>query len=211
MSETALPKICSFPQSPWTSLRATVHRPGSWLLYQAEATSVLIHPVQMPEAGDSPGPPWGVFEGVALLRILVICSAVDQDLQVALRSIPTNYPAVTDRHSWGLQTSSKGCLLSTPSHYPSLPLVQAPSAEGTMVQWAAPKRDSREGKHELEKTDRQSSQQQLVREAGFSPLICFRRLCGMRSLGEKYHDLHDKGQRRELRQINSAWGDKAHI
>ena len=80
VSKTALPKPCSLPQSPGTSLQATVHRPshearplsGSWFLHQLEATFVLIHPAQMPKAGDSLGTPWGVLKGVAFLGILVL-------------------------------------------------------------------------------------------------------------------------------------------
>ena len=79
-NETGLPKPCSLPQSPGTSLQATVHRPshearplsGSWFLHQLEATFVLIHPAQMPKAGDSLGTPWGVLKGMAFLGILVL-------------------------------------------------------------------------------------------------------------------------------------------
>lgn len=80
VSETALPKPCSLPQSPGTSLQATLHRPshkarplsGSWFLHQPGATFVLIHSAQMPKAGDSLGAPWGVLKGMALLGILVL-------------------------------------------------------------------------------------------------------------------------------------------
>ena len=74
VSETVLPKPCSLSQSPGTSLQAIVHRPSHEarpLSGQLEATFVLVHPAQMPKAGDSLGAPWGVLKGMALLGILV--------------------------------------------------------------------------------------------------------------------------------------------
>ena len=170
----------------------------------------------MPKPGDSLGAPWGVLKGMALLGILVLWFSSGSKIA----SGPKSQPYKLSRSHWPtlqeLEIPTQrppDFLQRLPAQPPrpssAFPLVQAPSAEGTMGQWAAPKRESREGKHEQEKTDRQSSPQQLLREAGFSPLICFCRSCVMQSMGEKYHDLHDKDQRRELWQINSAWGDKA--
>ena len=115
-------------------------------------------------------------------------TVVDQEFQVALRANPINYPAVTGPHCRsrrfpyrGLQTSSKGRLLSPPDHQLLFLLSRLHLQR---ARWASeqPQRESREGKHEQEKTERQSSQQQLLREAGFSPLIYFCRLCIMQSM-----------------------------
>lgn len=63
-SEIALPKTCSFYRALGLDFKPQFIGPDpgsgspsdSWLFYQPGANSALMHSVQMPGAGDSPGP-----------------------------------------------------------------------------------------------------------------------------------------------------------
>lgn len=94
-------------------------------------------------------------------------SVVDQKLQVALRANPINYPAVTGPHcrSWrfphrGLQTSSKGCLLSPPDHHPLSLLsrlhLQRARWASEQLQRVSPEKESMSRKRQIDKAPRSS-------------------------------------------------------
>lgn len=157
---------------PWAGFQATVHGSslgarspsGSWLFYQPEAPSVLIHPFQMPGARDCPGPLGEIFEDVALLRILVVWFGngprIANGPMVHLSKPPIGHQSTLQELEIPMaEVSRPPCSLSVPPPHHH-PFWVGSICRGHDWPVSSPKEDSRQGKREQGKerqTDKELS------------------------------------------------------